>query len=1157
MRFTPLRISVTFFVFATFWIFTTDHLLEWWIVDLNRITGYQTIKGFLFITITTLFLYFMVKSYESSLKSNQELIRKIISVIPVMITVYKPNISEFSVNREFEKVMGWSNEEASKVNLMEKVYPDEEYRNEVQEFMENPDGNWKDIEVVTRDGKQLQTTWTNIRLNNDTQIGIGIDISERKKIEQELRNKEEWLKLSTTSSNVGMWEWHPQTGVVKIDELWAELVGYTIDELQPVSIDTWNRLVHPDDLIVFEQAVEKYFRGETSIYECEVRMRHKNGEWVWILDRGKTVEWDSEGNPKRLVGTHVDITYRKKIEEQVEREKFLFKTAVNLVSDIVYDWHIESDTVIWNDGITIAFGYPETKVEENLAFWLERLHPEDKARVVEGLDIALHSNREIWTDDYRLLNAEGEPRYVKDNAYILRNTEGKAIRMIGAINDLTSEKQTSELLEYQANLLQIVNDAVISTDENFIIISWNKAAEQTYGWKEEEVKGKYIGDMLPTSYYNTTEKELYDTLLNIGDWSGEIIQKTKGGTYKNILSSVKMIYNENNESTGIVAINRDITNRIEVERENMLLGDLFRRSNTGLAITNHRTNQLERVNQAYANLFGYTMDEMVGMDIHELYPSEKLKDIEKKINTLNKKGFITFESKLQKKDGKTFFGLINLSIFRDEFTASQFRISTIIDISQIKEFERQLAEEQKRFEIAANIVSDVIWEWNPEKQELWWGEGIEVVFGFKKEQYEGDIRFWHKQIADYDKDRVITSMIEAEKSDDAMTWESKYDFIDANGNIRKIKDSAAIIRDRNGVVKRIIGSMLDYTADVRAREELRASEEQYRLLFDQSPLPMFIYDPQTLLFVTANQSVLTKYGYSIEELKSMKIYMLHPEEDLEAIQLEIKRSLQYKQTDSDIWPQITKQGEKIIAEISGTDITYDGRKLRLVIANDITRQKKAEERAISAIVEGEERERQRIAKELHDGLGQYLSASNMNLKSVYEDLGILAPDHSEAFESGLRFLNHAISEIRNISQNLLPKAIQDYGLELAAESLINHLQNNNNIKFYFYKNLGDILIPDNIQINLYRILQEALNNAIKHGNPEKIDVQLVYSENELFMTIEDNGNGFNVNEKMDAGIGLRSIKTRVGAMSANLDITSKIGRGTIISVVVPLNDNLK
>jgi PAS domain S-box-containing protein len=361
------------------------------------------------------------------------------------------------------------------------------------------------------------------------------------------------------------------------------------------------------------------------------------------------------------------------------------------------------------------------------------------------------------------------------------------------------------------------------------------------------------------------------------------------------------------------------------------------------------------------------------------------------------------------------------------------------------------------------------------------------------------------------------------------------------------------MKNSEGINEYMVGTISDITADVVAKEELKASEEQYRLLFKQNPIPMFIYDPDTLKFSTVNEATLEKYGYEEHEMVGLSITEIRPKSEIEHLKKVIN---EYSDHDRSTFHEAihkTKDGKKLIVEISSSAIFYKGKKQRLVIANDITEQRKAEERAISAIIEGEERERQRIAKELHDGLGQYLSASNMNLKSVYEDLENIPESLDSTFETGLNFLKHAISETRNISQNLMPKAIQDYGLELAAESLTNHLRNSQDIDVYFYSNLNGVDLPDKVQINLYRILQEAINNAIKHGKPKKIEVQLVYSEGEVLLTIEDNGKGFDLNEIDVNGLGIRSIKTRVGAMSANLDIVSNKGRGTIVSVVVPIH----
>ena len=1208
---------------------------------------------------------------EEKLAAEKELHKKILEVIPVMITIYRPNLSEFTVNAEFEKITGWSAGDINEVDIMTEVYPDEKIRREAEEFMSKPGSGWKDLEMVTKNGEVIQSSWINIRLSDETQIGIGIDITdrksleeridserrnlktifdsmpvfinlhdvgadfgqvnryfkeklgytdqdiegedflklitteegykraikvmeksngnwtdfelttksgehvqstwtnikigessalgiglditERKKMEEELRENEERLHLTTVSANIGIWEWHPKTGKTVFDETWANLVGYSLEELEPVSIETWNELLHPDDSAVFEKAVEDYFTGSKPFYECEIRMKHKEGHWVWILDRGQAVDWDENREPVRLVGTHIDI----------------------------------SDRVV-------------------------------------------------------------------------------------------NEKS----LAYQASLLSNVSDAIISVDRDLKIVSWNNAAEKTYGWNREEVLGQAISDVIQTIYESgeTTEK-VFAMLKDQGNWQGEVIQKDREGKDMYMFSSISQISDADGEITDIISVNRNVTERKQYERENRLLANVFLNSNTALSVSNHKTNQLERVNKAYAQLLGYSEEELIGMDVYELYPEDFRSPVQNQLNLLDIRGYTSFETKLKRKDGSVLDVIINLSIVKDSKYDVAYRVSTVQDISELKEVQEQLGRERNRFEIAAKTVSDVVWEWNPDENEVWWGDGIESVMGYTKEDYEGKIHFWQNHIYEVDRDRVVESMQQAEEGDESQ-WECEYRFIAADETLRTVKDTAFLIRDEKGKLLRVIGAMVDITqvlefqnslqrernrfeliakssndvlydfdvatgavwwsegwqtrfgyedsqvenriewwanrikpedkkkvlgilyeaiesnreswncsyrimngdgnyrivedtgffikndegeneklvgtitdvtADIEARDNLKDSEEQYRLLFKQSPLPMYIYDPESLDFIAANDSAIEKYGYGLAELKKMKIYDLHPKEDLEVVKKEISRSLKKKRTGFDVWQQVTKKGEKLTAEISGSEIYYDGNIRRLVVVNDITVQKQAEERAISAIIEGEERERQRIAKELHDGLGQYLSAANMNLESVYEDAQNLSESLNKTFKNGLELLNYAISETRNISQNLLPKAIQDYGLELGIEALINHLRNNSDIQFYLYRNLNGVKIPENIQINLYRIAQEALNNAIRHAQPDSINVQLVYSEGEILFIVEDDGSGFEPDKITGDGLGLKSMKTRVGAMAANIDIVSNLGRGTLVSVVVPLS----
>ena len=148
---------------------------------------------------------------------------------------------------------------------------------------------------------------------------------ERQRSQLELDLVKERLQLAVEGSGIGLWDWSIQTGEVIINERLAEIFGFTLEELEQFGTKTWWELNHPEDSQKAQFAMESHLQQKTPVYECELRKCHRSGAWIWILSRGKVVEWDREGNPLRMTGTTLDISDRKQAELRVEMQNSILE----------------------------------------------------------------------------------------------------------------------------------------------------------------------------------------------------------------------------------------------------------------------------------------------------------------------------------------------------------------------------------------------------------------------------------------------------------------------------------------------------------------------------------------------------------------------------------------------------------------------------------------------------------------------------------------------------------------------------------------------------------------------------------------------------------------------------------------------------------------
>ncbi len=269
--------------------------------------------------------------------------------------------------------------------------------------------------------------------------GYTIDITEMKDAENVLTREKQRLANIIIGTDVGTWEWNVQTGNNIFNDRWAEMIGYTLEEISPASYSTWAKLVHPDDLKRTEELEEKHFNRELDFYECEVRMRHKNGTWVWVLARGKVIAWTEDGKPLLMYGTHQDITERKLVEAELLKREWLLEESQNIAHLGSYIYDADAQKTYWTKEIYRIFDLDENSPALRGVDFQRFIHPDD-LEIERNLfrEFIENGTRFDWT--YRIITYNGEIRFIHSIGNPECDADGKLKRFTGTIQDVTESK---------------------------------------------------------------------------------------------------------------------------------------------------------------------------------------------------------------------------------------------------------------------------------------------------------------------------------------------------------------------------------------------------------------------------------------------------------------------------------------------------------------------------------------------------------------------------------------------------------------------------------------------------------------------------------------------------------------------------------------------
>ncbi|MCC5965221.1 MAG: PAS domain S-box protein [Natronohydrobacter sp.] len=333
-------------------------------------------------------------------------------------------------------------------------------------------GNWfRIIERATPDGGR---------------VGMRIDITEVKEAERRLAD-------IIDGAEAGTWEWNVPLGTNIVNDRWAEMVGYTLEELGPFSIEVWRGLVHSEDLAAAEAKVASVLAQEIDHFEYELRMRHKDGHWVWVMSRGRVARWSSGGQPEVMAGVHIDITALKRAEERLGE-------IIDAAAAGTWEIDLVSDTKHVNERWAEMVGYTRTELADRQHFgFYELVHPDDLGVLLKQHETRLTEGSDRFANEIRMRHKAGHWVWVLSRGRVMsRDENGRPLKLAGIHLDITERMQLQSQLtaerDYLASLMDASVSGITGLDETGRIIFANRGAERILGLEASDIDGMRYND---------------------------------------------------------------------------------------------------------------------------------------------------------------------------------------------------------------------------------------------------------------------------------------------------------------------------------------------------------------------------------------------------------------------------------------------------------------------------------------------------------------------------------------------------------------------------------------------------------------------------------------------------------------------------------------
>lgn len=993
-------------------------------------------------------------------------------------------------------------------------------------------------------------------------IAEGRDLTERKQAAEALKASEERFRCLSNCSPVGIFLSDIQGRCTYANPRLLTITGLRFEEILG---EGWARSVHPDDRQqVFAEWSECALQGQ----ECYQEYRFQTHEGIvrWVQVRTSPMR-DDQGELRGHVGTIEDITERKHSQEALRQSEERYALAVSAGKIGVWDWNLETNEIYIEPNLKALLGYKDDEIQNHLDTWGQLVHPDDRERVMATATAHLEGLTPKYEIEHRMLHKDGSIRWFFACGTLIRDVNGKPIRMMGTDSDITERKHSEAELQkaYQQLSLLVDNSplAILEWDSEFRLQRWSKQAEKIFGWKAEELLNKHPWDW--QFIYGKDAHRINDILHRLLDGT---IQRTVDTNCnytkdKRILNCEwynSTLYDESGNLVSIVSLVLDITERKQAEAalqqvmtelemrveertaelkqaNEQLQAEIKERQRTeasllqseeqfrrvfdeapiGMALTGSDKFFI-RVNQALVEMLGYSESELSRLTCEDITHPEDWKRVLPYLEQIGKGEIDRFrlEERFLKKNQDIVWGNLTSMVLRNEAGEILYGLGMVEDITERKQAEVALRQSEEQFRRVFDEAPIGMSLATLDNQYIRVNRAFYEMLGYTQSELMAlsFVEITHPEDLDLEMP-CIEQVFQGEI--DSFALEKRY--LTKNRAIIWVNLTLIALREHTGKFLYTLAMIEDITERKQAEEALRQSEARYRAIIeDQTELICRFGPDGTLTFV--NDAYCRYFNKQRSELIGHNFMPSILPEDQELV-AECFGSLSEEQPIATSehrvilpsgevrWQQWTNR--VVTCDEQGKLIEFQG------VGRDITQLKQAEAEILKAL------ERERELSELRSGFVSLVSHEfRTPLTTIQSSAELLdrynhklsdekKHNHHRRIQSAVKRMTQLLEDVLTIGKAEAGKLkFEPSPIDLVAfcRDLVESMQINVQHHQINYVVVGDCIDARMDEKLLGHILTNLLSNAIKYSPAGGcIQFELICDRQSAIFRIQDQGIG--------------------------------------------------